>query len=68
MIMATVFVALPLMIREVVPVLEELGDDQEQAARSLGANGVQTLRRITLPAHQVGGRVRRGAQPGPVAG
>jgi len=50
MIMATVFVALPLMIREVVPVLEELGDDQEQAARSLGANGAQTLRRITLPA------------------
>jgi sulfate transport system permease protein len=50
MIMATVFVALPLMIREVVPVLEELGDDQEQAARSLGANGFQTLRRITLPA------------------
>jgi len=50
MIMATVFVALPLMIREVVPVLEELGDDQEQAARSLGANAAQTLRRITLPA------------------
>ncbi len=50
MIMATVFVALPLMIREIVPVLEELGDDQEQAARSLGASGLQTLRRITLPA------------------
>jgi sulfate transport system permease protein len=50
MIMATVFVALPLMIREVVPVLEEIGDDQEQAARSLGANAVQTFRRITLPA------------------
>ena len=49
MIMATVFVALPLMIREVVPVLEEIGDDQEQAARSLGANAVQTFRRITLP-------------------
>jgi sulfate transport system permease protein len=32
-----------------VPVLEEIGDDQEQAARSLGANGFQTLRRITLP-------------------
>ena len=47
--MATCFVALPLMIREVVPVLEEIGDDQEQAARSLGANGVQTFRRITLP-------------------
>ena len=49
MIMATVFVALPLMIREVVPVLEEIGDDQEQAARSLGANAVQTFRRVTLP-------------------
>jgi sulfate transport system permease protein len=50
MIMATVFVALPLVIREVVPVLEEVGDDQEQAARSLGANWIQTFRRITLPA------------------
>jgi sulfate/thiosulfate transport system permease protein len=50
MIMATCFVALPLVVREVVPVLEEVGDDQEQAARSLGANAVQVLRRITLPA------------------
>ena len=50
MIMATVFVALPLVIREVVPVLQEIGDDQEQAARSLGANAYQTFRRITLPA------------------
>lgn len=49
MVMATCFVALPLVIREVVPVLEEIGDDQEQAARSLGANAVQTFRRITLP-------------------
>jgi sulfate transport system permease protein len=49
MIMATCFVALPLVIREVVPVLEEIGDDQEQAARSLGANAPQTFRRITLP-------------------
>jgi sulfate transport system permease protein len=49
MVMATVFVALPLVIREVVPVLEEIGDDQEQASRSLGANAVQTFRRITLP-------------------
>ena len=49
MIMATCFVALPLVIREVVPVLTEIGDDQEQAARSLGASGPQTLRRITLP-------------------
>jgi sulfate transport system permease protein len=50
MIMATCFVALPLVVREVVPVLEEVGDDQEQAARSLGANALQVLRRITLPA------------------
>jgi sulfate/thiosulfate transport system permease protein len=50
MIMATCFVALPLVIREVVPVLYEVGDDQEQAARSLGAGGLTTFRRITLPA------------------
>ncbi len=49
MIMATAFVALPLVIREVVPVLSEIGDDQEQASRSLGANALQTFRRITLP-------------------
>jgi sulfate transport system permease protein len=49
MIMATCFVALPLVVREVVPVLEEVGDDQEQAARCLGANSMQTFRRITLP-------------------
>ena len=49
MVMATCFVALPLVIREVVPVLEEIGEEQEQAARSLGANAVQTFRRITLP-------------------
>jgi sulfate transport system permease protein len=49
MIMATCFVALPLVIREVVPVLEEVGTDQEQAARSLGAGALQTFRRVTLP-------------------
>lgn len=49
MVMATCFVILPLVVREVVPVLEELGDDMEQAARSLGANAWQTFWRITLP-------------------
>jgi sulfate transport system permease protein len=49
-VMATIFVALPLVVREVVPVLEEIGVEQEQAARSLGANAFQTFRRITLPA------------------
>ncbi|HEU4336107.1 MAG TPA: sulfate ABC transporter permease subunit [Nocardioides sp.] len=48
-IMATTFVALPLMIRELVPVLEEIGTEQEQAAESLGANGFQRFWRITLP-------------------
>jgi sulfate/thiosulfate transport system permease protein len=49
MVMATAFVALPLVIREVVPVLEDMGTDQEQAANSLGANPWQTFWRITLP-------------------
>ena len=48
-ILATAFVSLPLVIREVVPVLEEIGTEQEQAAQSLGAGGWQTFRRITLP-------------------
>lgn len=48
-VLATVFVALPLVIREVVPVLEEVGIEQEQAAHSLGASALQTFRRITLP-------------------
>ena len=47
--LATIFVSLPLVVREVVPVLEEIGVEQEQAARSLGANAVQTFRRVTLP-------------------
>ncbi|WP_447643745.1 sulfate ABC transporter permease subunit [Nocardioides zeae] len=49
LILATAFVSLPLVVREVVPVLEEIGTDAEQAARSLGANGRQVFRRITLP-------------------
>jgi sulfate/thiosulfate transport system permease protein len=49
MILATCFVALPLVVRELVPVLQEIGLDQEQAARSLGAGPLQRFRRITLP-------------------
>ncbi|CAB4917262.1 unannotated protein [freshwater metagenome] len=48
-VMATTFVALPLMIREIVPMLEEIGTEQEQAAESLGANALQRFWRITLP-------------------
>jgi sulfate transport system permease protein len=49
MVMATMFVSLPLVTRELVPVLEEIGDDQEQAAWTLGASRRQTFLRITLP-------------------
>ncbi len=49
MILATTFVSLPLVLREVLPVLVESGTEQEQAARSLGASAPQRLRRITLP-------------------
>jgi sulfate/thiosulfate transport system permease protein len=50
MALATMFVSLPFVVREVEPVLREIGEDQEQAARTLGANGWQTFWRITLPA------------------
>jgi sulfate transport system permease protein len=48
-VMATVIVALPLVVREVIPVLEEAGTEQDQAAQSLGANAAQRFVRITLP-------------------
>jgi sulfate transport system permease protein len=49
-VLATVFVSLPFVVREVTPVLREIGDEQEQAAATLGASGWQTFWRITLPA------------------
>jgi sulfate transport system permease protein len=49
MVLATAFVSLPLVVRSVAPVLAEIGDEQEQAARTLGANRWQTFRRITFP-------------------
>lgn len=50
MVLATLFVTLPFMIRELIPVLEAFGVQQEQAAATLGANGWQTFWRVTLPA------------------
>jgi sulfate transport system permease protein len=50
MVLATVFVSLPFVVREVVPVLREVGDEQEQAAATLGASRWQAFWRITLPA------------------
>src|SRR6476619_219164 len=50
MVLATIFVTLPFVVREVEPVLHEIGTEQEQAAATLGASGWQTFWRITLPA------------------
>jgi sulfate transport system permease protein len=50
MVLATAFVSLPFVVREVVPVLREIGVEQEQAAETLGAGELQTFRRITFPA------------------
>jgi len=50
MVLATIFVSLPFVVREVVPVLREIGTDQEDAAATLGAGAFATFRRVTLPA------------------
>jgi sulfate transport system permease protein len=50
MVLATMFISLPFVVREVVPVLREIGTEQEQAAATLGASWFQTFRRVTLPA------------------
>ena len=49
LVLATVFVSLPLVVRAVVPVLQQAGMEQDQAAASLGANAFTRFRRITLP-------------------
>jgi sulfate/thiosulfate transport system permease protein len=49
MVLATIFVSLPFVVREVAPVLREIGDEQEQAAATLGASPWQTFWRVTLP-------------------
>lgn len=54
MVLATVFVSLPFVVREVTPVLREVGEEQEQAAATLGASRWQAFWRITLPAIRYG--------------
>jgi sulfate/thiosulfate transport system permease protein len=49
MLLATAFVTLPFVAREVIPTLEEIGSDQEEAAKILGASDWQTFWRVTLP-------------------
>ena len=53
-VMASAAVSLPYVVREVLPVLQEIGTEQEQAARTLGAGPLAVFRRITLP------NIRRG--------
>lgn len=50
MVLATLFVTMPFMIRELIPVLESFGAEQEKAAATLGASGWQTFWRVTFPA------------------
>ena len=59
MVLATMFVSLPFVAREVMPVLREIGTEQEQAAATLGAGQWTTFRRITLPAIRWGVDLRR---------
>jgi sulfate/thiosulfate transport system permease protein len=50
MILATIFVSLPFVVRETVPVLREIGTEQEEAAWTLGASPLKAFFRVTLPA------------------
>ena len=54
MVLATIFVCIPFVAREVIPVLREIGTEQEQAARTLGASNWQIFRMVTLPAIRTG--------------
>jgi sulfate transport system permease protein len=54
MVLASMLVSLPFVVREVIPVLQEIGTEQEQAAATLGARPLQTFWRITLPSIRAG--------------
>jgi sulfate transport system permease protein len=49
MVLATIFVTFPFVARELIPLMEQQGNDEEYAARTLGASGLQMFLRVTLP-------------------
>ncbi len=49
MVLVTIFICIPFVVREVAPLLEELGTEEEEASRTLGASPMQTFFRVTLP-------------------
>jgi sulfate transport system permease protein len=49
MVLVTAFICIPFVIRSVVPILNELGTDEEEAAKTLGASPLRTFFRVTLP-------------------
>jgi sulfate transport system permease protein len=48
-ILATIFVTFPFIVRELIPLMQEQGTEEEEAALSLGASGLKTFFRVTLP-------------------
>ena len=48
-VLATIFVTFPFVARELIPLMQEQGTEEEEAARMLGASGLQIFRRVTLP-------------------
>jgi sulfate transport system permease protein len=53
-ILATTFITFPFVARELIPLMQEQGSEEEEAATSLGASGWQTFRRVTLPNVRLG--------------
>ena len=66
MVLATVFVSLPFVAREVVPTLREIGDEQEQAAQTLGASPLADLLADHAAGDPLGGDLRRRADDRPL--
>jgi len=58
-VLATTFITFPFVAREVLPIMQELGNDEEEQALTLSASGWQTLFRVTLPKVRWGDPLRR---------